>query len=248
MIYFLNILIMISFCFSFDSNFGWFTSNDWKNSFKDYFSLSATVNVTEDHLFDFVSGLENASVNVISGPIPYGDMHLNFELIGSINNFHLDYDEFDYSSDFSYFQGGQFNINIHFRDPMSGSRSPALGFIAGYESIDTDIYLQTLSSETSLNFSYFTTEFSFGMYLIQDSKFSIYATYLFGDNELINEDYSSHYFLYDYDGWDVGIILPSYFLLQKSIAWQLSYESILFEEDFDEIPSITVQLKMIMDL
>ena len=244
--YFLNILIIISFSFSFDSTFGWFTSNKSGNSFKDYISLSATVNKIDDdynpHFLPFVSGLENASVYLILPPIHYQeDTYLQFELLGSINNFNLDYETTNIS-DLSYLQGGQFNINIHYGAFLDNRSDPVFAFVAGYESIDADLY----DGSNHTSFPYLITEFSLGMYIMVDLFFGIYGTYLYGDHE-IND------VIHHYDGWDFGIILPS--LFTKSIAWQWSYEAITLSPEipnqnnsFTTGETNTIQLKMMMDL
>ncbi len=226
-------LILLNLALSFDSSFGYFTSNKKENFFKDYFSLSAITNGTENHFLSFVNGSQSASINFITGYLPWEDAYLRLEAIGTINKLLINFDAYSYDET-SYVQGSQSNINLHWGQIMDSDIS-SFNLFLGFESSKFDIYL--LNSWDSIFESYESSELSMGFSLIQDLNIGLYGTYLIGDNTLLDN-------IYEYEGWDLGIILPS--LFTKNIAWQWSYKTLTYDEsDFE---SNTTQLKMMMDL
>jgi len=228
-------LILLNLALSFDSSFGYFTSNKKENFFKDYFSLSATVNGTENHFLNFVNGSQSAALNFITPSIRYDDQSfIHFEVIGSVNNFTIDQEVFSFDET-SYVQGDKYNVNLHYGGTTSDGSSN-FSLFAGYESSEVDIYINNWSS---IYYNYSKTELSIGLYLIVDFGMGIYGAYLTGENDLLDT-------YYNYEGWDFGIILPS--LFTNNLAWQWSYKMVTYDEyDFD-YESNTTQLKMMMDL
>tara|TARA_B100002051_G_C16723215_1_gene633731 strand:+ start:741 stop:1442 length:702 start_codon:yes stop_codon:yes gene_type:complete len=229
----IKILILLNLALSFDSSFRYFTSFKQNNQIKDHFSLSATINSTDKHFFNFVKGSQKASLNFNSS----SDFSFGFELIGSITDFTIDFDEDDFLDQNSYMQGNQYNINFHMLQTPLSSQIGSWALIAGYESSQTNIEL--FDNWDNLSYTYNVNELYAGFYVIQDFSFCFHVIYLSGYDS-IDDVYTD----YDYTGYDAGIVFNS--SIVDYVAWQWSY-NYKYYEDFDDSTE-SLQLKIIMDL